>query len=163
MDCFLRYIQHYSYLLYITFAHTLASFIYMTYSHFHFFGSSWQAGCPRSLVSYTSSCYERSLSYPRESGFLSIETITIGTTMSTLLYCHGSWNWNFAHSSCSFQVNFYISLISTEIGITSFAKKWKKQIRKYWILQVLSFSDFCCSFIIYNVLYCLNNMTGIKL
>jgi hypothetical protein len=32
---------------------TIVSFIYMTHSHFHSFGSSWQAGCPRSLVSDT--------------------------------------------------------------------------------------------------------------
>ncbi len=37
--------------LYITFTRTFISFIYMTYSHFHFFRSSWQAGCPRSFVS----------------------------------------------------------------------------------------------------------------
>jgi hypothetical protein len=45
--------QHHSYLLYITFIRTFTSFIDMSYSHFHFFGSSWQAGCPRSLVSDT--------------------------------------------------------------------------------------------------------------
>jgi hypothetical protein len=27
--------------------------LYMSCSHIHFFGSSWQAGCPRLLVSYT--------------------------------------------------------------------------------------------------------------
>jgi hypothetical protein len=54
MYCFLRYIQHLSYLLYITFTRTILSFIYMTHSHFHSFRSSWQAGCPRSLVSDTS-------------------------------------------------------------------------------------------------------------
>jgi hypothetical protein len=50
---FLRYILHHSYLLYITFTQAIISFIYITYSLFHFFGSSWQAGCPRSLVSDT--------------------------------------------------------------------------------------------------------------
>jgi hypothetical protein len=28
-------------------------YFYMSYSHIHFFGSSWQAGCPRLLVSDT--------------------------------------------------------------------------------------------------------------
>ncbi len=32
---------------------TIISFIYITYSLFHFFGSLWQAGCPWSLVSDT--------------------------------------------------------------------------------------------------------------
>ncbi len=36
MDCFLRYIQHHSYLLYITFTWTIISFIYMTHPHFSF-------------------------------------------------------------------------------------------------------------------------------
>jgi hypothetical protein len=53
MYCFLRYIQNHSYLLYITSTWTIKPFIYMTYSQFHFFRSSWQAGCPRSFVSDT--------------------------------------------------------------------------------------------------------------
>jgi hypothetical protein len=35
----------------------IVSFIYITYSFFHFFGSSWQAGCPQSLVSDTCTFY----------------------------------------------------------------------------------------------------------
>ncbi len=58
MDCFLRYIQHHSYLLCITFTRTIISFIYMTYSHFHFSGSSWQAGCPWSFVSDTQTIFQ---------------------------------------------------------------------------------------------------------
>ncbi len=37
-------------LIYITFKQAFRSFYYMIKSLFHFFGSSWQAGCPRSLV-----------------------------------------------------------------------------------------------------------------
>jgi hypothetical protein len=47
------YIHHHSYSLYITFKQAITSFCYMINSLFHFFGSSWQAGCPRSLVSVT--------------------------------------------------------------------------------------------------------------
>ena len=53
MNCFWRYIQHHSYLLCITSIRTVIHFIYMTYSHFHFPRSPWQAGCPRSFVSDT--------------------------------------------------------------------------------------------------------------
>jgi hypothetical protein len=42
-----------TYVLYITFKQAFTSFYYMIKSLFHFFGSSWQAGCPRSLVSDT--------------------------------------------------------------------------------------------------------------
>jgi hypothetical protein len=47
------YIHHHSYLLYITFKQAFTFFYYMIKSLFHFFGSSWQASCPRSLVSDT--------------------------------------------------------------------------------------------------------------
>ncbi len=50
---FSLYIHHHSYLLYITFKQAFTSFYYMIKSLFHFFGSSWQAGCPRCLVSDT--------------------------------------------------------------------------------------------------------------
>ncbi len=50
---FSLYIHHHSYLVYITFKQAFTSFYYMIKSLFHFFGSSWQAGCPRSLVSVT--------------------------------------------------------------------------------------------------------------
>jgi hypothetical protein len=53
MYCLLRYIQHHSNLLYNTFIQAVISFIYMTYSYFHFPRSPWQAGCPRSFVSDT--------------------------------------------------------------------------------------------------------------
>jgi hypothetical protein len=50
---FLAYIHYHSYLLYITFKQTFTSFDYETKSFYHFFGSSWQADCSQSLVSYT--------------------------------------------------------------------------------------------------------------
>jgi hypothetical protein len=45
--------SHHSYLLYITFIRATITFIYMTYSCFHFPRLPWQAGCPRSFVSDT--------------------------------------------------------------------------------------------------------------
>ncbi len=49
---FLAYVYCHSYLLYITFKQYLHPFI-TRQSFYHFFGSSWQADCSRSLVSDT--------------------------------------------------------------------------------------------------------------
>ncbi len=57
MYCFLQHIQHHSYLLYITFIRTKYLFYLHDIPLFYFFGSSWQAGCPRSLVSVTVSMF----------------------------------------------------------------------------------------------------------
>jgi hypothetical protein len=45
--------QKHAHILYITFIHTFTSLCYRSHSHLHFFWSSWQAGCPRLLVSNT--------------------------------------------------------------------------------------------------------------
>jgi hypothetical protein len=90
MHCFLRYIQHHSYLLYITSTRTVIPFIYMTYSHFHFLRSSWQAGCPWSFVFDTESILRKKthiIFSPPSALFSRIFDTLRDSSMKILVFC----------------------------------------------------------------------------
>jgi hypothetical protein len=90
MHCFLRYIQHHSYSLYITSTRTVIPFIYMTYLHFHFLRSSWQAGCPWSFVSDTESILRKKthiIFSPPSALFSRIFDTLRDSSMNILVFC----------------------------------------------------------------------------